>query len=261
MKRIISLGMMLKALASPISRSLLAILTLAAEPHCAGLPRIPAAAPSPAPAVPADLSPEVPDPYGFVTMKVGDYFSCDIPQDWSRDEGTGFGLSAEEKKAYGITLTAPELTTGVPAASGIPVRISLTYYAEGSLMYKNVDHYLKVFARPALGVALEGSSYGELTPVRIGGRDGTMFERDKNEYLFGGTNSGDIPPGVNVRRRLDAVPVPVKERFIVLPAKSGFFALGYSAPAERYAKYLPVFEEVARRFYPAQSTGGGAWVR
>jgi len=179
----------------------------------------------------------------------GSYFSCDVPPEWSRVEGSGFGLSDEEKKTYGITLGAPE-------SGEIPVRISLYYYAEGNLMYKSLEHYLNLFAKPALGTALEGSSYGEVTPAKVGGRDGMMFERLKQEFvpLQNSLDPSDSPGREGIvyerRREMMARAVPVKERFMLLPAKAGFYALRYSAPADKFAKYLPVFEQAAKRFYP-----------
>jgi hypothetical protein len=199
----------------------------------------------------ADLLPEAPDPYGFKTVEVGSYFRCEIPPDWLRGEGAGFGLTDEEKKTYGITLTAPE-------SGEVPVRISLYYYAEGNLMYKTLDHYLNLFAKPALGVVLAGSSYGEVTPAKVGGREGMMFERLKQEFvpLHNRLDLSDSPGREGVvyerRREMMARAVPVKERFMVLPAKSGFYALRYSAPADTFVKYLPVFEQVTKRFYPGR---------
>ena len=249
MKRKLSLGTMPTALALPACLALLAMLAAAGETRCADLPRISAVASPTAPAPPADLLPELPAPYGFKAVEVGSYFSCDIPPDWSRVEGTGFGLSDEEKKTYGITLGAPESVE-------IPIRISLYYYAEGNLMYKSVDHYLNLFAKPALGAALEGSSYGEVTPAKVGSRDGMMFERLKHEFvpLHKRLDLSDSPgrEGIVYERRgeMMARAVPVKERFMLLPAKSGFYALRYSAPADKFAKHLPVFEQLTKRFYP-----------
>ncbi|ABB32878.1 hypothetical protein GeomeDRAFT_0420 [Geobacter metallireducens RCH3] len=196
--------------------------------------------------VPHELIPGIPDPDGFVTVEVGDYFSCDIPPEWSRVDnyGSGLGLSNEEKKTYGFHLKAPE--PGEPS-----VAISIFYYAEGNLMYKSVDHYLRVFAQPALGVSLDGSSYGDVTAVKVAGRDGMVFERVKKEYAprESGTG-GPVKPGVYIRPGLNATRIPIRERFVVLPAKQGFFALRYTAPEEKFREFLPVFEKVTQRFFP-----------
>lgn len=198
--------------------------------------------------VPHDLVADSPDPDGFITVTVGDYFTCDIPPDWGRTDGSTSGLSDEEKKTYGIKLQAPFW-------GEIPTRISVYYYEEGNLLYKSADHYLRLFAQPALGTALEGSSYGAVSPVVISGREGVTFERVKNEYLpLNRTISpidgeDDNNPLVYERREMMARPVPVRERFVVLPAPPGFHALRYSAPEEDFAEALPVFEKVVATFH------------
>lgn len=198
--------------------------------------------------VPHDLVAVAPAPGGFITVTVGEYFTCAVPTDWGRTDGPMLGLSDEEKKTYGIKLEAPFL-------GEIPTRISVYYYEEGNLLYKSVDHYLRLFAQPALGVALEGSSYGAVSPTVISGWEGVTFERVRNEYLpLNHTISPvDREDGnshlVYERRELMARPVPVKERFVVLPAPSGFHALRYSAPAEDFPEALPVFEKVVDTFH------------
>lgn len=198
-----------------------------------------------------DLVADAPDPDGFITVTVRDYFTCDVPPDWGRTDGATVGLTDEEKKTYGIKLQAPFW-------GEVPTRISVYYYAEGNLLYKSADHYLRLFAQPALGMALEGSSYGTVSPTVISGRKGVTFERIKNEYLpLNRTISpidgeDDNNPLVYERREMMARPVPVKERFVVLPAPPGFHALRYSAPEEDFAESLPVFEKVVATFHALQ---------
>lgn len=214
-----------------------------AEPLASPVETVPAQQPAP-----PDLAPAAPAPDGFITVTVGDYFTCAIPTDWGRTDGQTFGLSDEEKKTYGIKLEAPFW-------GEIPTRVSIYYYAEGNLLYKSVDHYLRLFAQPALGVALEGSSYGAVSPMVISGREGVTFERVKNEYLPLNRTISPVDredgnsPLIYERRELMARPVPVKERFVVLPAPSGFHALRYSAPEEDFPEALPVFEKIVATFH------------
>jgi hypothetical protein len=198
--------------------------------------------------MPYDLVAETPDSDRFIAVTVGEYFTCATPADWGRADGQVFGLSDEEKKSYGIKLQAPFW-------GEIPIKISVDFYAEGNLLYGSVDHYLRVFAQPALGVALEGSSYGAVSPALVSGREGMTFERVKNEYLpldntIGPTSEpGRDDPRIYERREMMARPVPVRERFVVLPASSGFYALRYSAPEEVFPEHLAVFEKVVSTFY------------
>ncbi|OPY78789.1 MAG: hypothetical protein A4E64_00628 [Syntrophorhabdus sp. PtaU1.Bin058] len=182
----------------------------------------------------------------FVPLTLGNYFSCEIPAGWSRDDNT-FGLTQDEKKAYGLTLRKP-------LAGEVPVRISIYYYAEGNLLYRSADHYIRVFSQPVLGVALEGSSYGRISPLTVSGREAKMFERLKNEFVPVSNDLGSLDkpvkddPRIYERREMKARPVPVKERFIVLLAGSGFYALRYSAPAGDFEESLPAFERVRTTF-------------
>ena len=210
---------------------LLAALTAGIGPAHAGPPLSPSEPPSSLQTVPHDLIPETPDPYGFVTVKVGDYFICDIPPDWSRIDnyGSGLGLSNEEKKTYGFNLIAP-------SPGEIPVTISIFYYAEGNLMYKSVDHYL------------HHSTTGKITPMTASGREGMVFESVSVRSVASGTRVSD-KPGVFIRPGLNARQVPVRERFVVLPAPSGFYALCYTASEGKFQEFLPVFEQVTKRFY------------
>jgi len=182
----------------------------------------------------------------FVPVTIRNDFSCEVPADWSKD-GPSFGLSQEEKKVYGLILQGPY-------RGETPVKISMHYYAEENLIYKSIDHYLRVFSQSALGVALEGSSYGSITPVKVGGRDAKMFERIKKEYVpvNNTISSIDKPvkddPRVYERQEMMARPMSVKERFVVLPAEKGFYSLRYTAPAEKFQEFLPVFEKVTASF-------------
>ncbi len=222
---------------------LLAALAAGSGPAHGGPPSAPSGAPSSQPGVPADLIPEVPDPDGFVTVEVGDYFSCDVPPDWSRFDkyGSGFGLSNEEKKTHGFHLKAP--VTG-----GLPITIAIFYYAEGNLMYTSMDHYLRVFSQSAPEGDGDGNDYGKITPITVSGREGMVFESISVRSVASGTTGSD-KPGVYIRPGLNAKRVPVRERFVVLPAPSGFYALRYTAPTEKFQEFLPVFEQVTKRFY------------
>lgn len=188
----------------------------------------------------------VPVSSGFSPLVLNEYFTCDIPADWSMVDHWA-GLTAEEKKIYGVTLQGPW-------RGDIPIRISIHYYAEGNLHYRSIDHYLKLFSKPALGVALEGSSYESVASAILSGRTGKVFERLKNEYVplhnrLGGPDEPESR-GNKIFEKVEmmAKAVPVKERFLVLPAKSGFYALRYSAPAESFQEFVQIFGKVTTTF-------------
>lgn len=197
-------------------------------------------------AVPHDLVEETPYCAEWLPLTAEGYFNCEIPAGWGQGDHS-LGLSADEKGAYGIALHGPW-------RGEIPVKISISYYAEGNLLYRSADHYLRLFSQPALGVALEGSNYGPVTKATVSGRQALMFERVKNEFVPMQIDLGPDQPGdgngmVYERRELMARPIAVKERFVVLPAESGFYALRYSAAEENFQEFLPLFEKVTDTFY------------
>jgi len=186
----------------------------------------------------------------FELVTVRNFFSCEVPANWLKDVDY-FGLSQDEKKVYGFSLTGPHY-------GDIPIRISAYYYAKGNLMYKSIERYIRAFSQPVLGVALEGSSDDKITTLMLSGKEVKMFERIKNEYVpFSNIiRPSDEPakndPRVYERREMKARAVPVKERFVVIPAESGFYALRYTAPADKYQEFLPIFEKVTASFIAIQ---------
>lgn len=181
-------------------------------------------------------------------LSIDGHFSLVAPAGWGSADATA-GLSADEKRAWGLTLHGP-------SRAEISVRIAAHYYGNGGLQYRSIDHYLNVFAKPALGVALAGSEFGSVADITLAGRSAKVFERLKNEFVPLGNpiDRADKPerqdPRVYERREMMARPVPVRERFVVIPAAGGFFALRYTAGQADYEAFLPDFEKVLASFVP-----------
>lgn len=177
------------------------------------------------------------------------YFSCNIPANWGKEEGDpSLGLSQEEKKVYGIILHGPG--SGV-----VPTTISIYYYAEGNLVEDSAETYIRGHAQP-LFVLKEGDSYSPVTDSNVAGRKAWVFERQKNEFVpYSPLDGIEMPPDdvrVYERREMMARPVPVREKFVVIPSDSGFFALRYAAPAAEFEQFLPDFEQVTTTFHALQ---------
>lgn len=161
----------------------------------------------------------------------GDYFQCKIPADWSIYE-PGFGLSAEEKKVYGVTLFGPP--NGRPVA---PV-ISVHYYEPGNLLHKTMERFIRTHAEPVLGFVAEGRSYGKVRETELAGRKAQTFERIDIRFIG--------------ERALHPLKVSIFEKFIVIPDKKneGFYVLKLSVPAAAKDKYAGIFEVIAESFLP-----------
>jgi hypothetical protein len=162
-----------------------------------------------------------------------DYFKCNIPANWSIYD-PGFGLSAEEKKVYGVTLFGPR--NGSPVT---PV-ISVHYYAPGNLLHKTMEVFIRRHAWPVLGFVAEGKSYGEVRQSEFAGREAKEFERIDIRFIG--------------ERTLNPPKVSIHEKFIVVPAAKdeGFYVLKLSVPAADKDKYTEVFGESVKSFIPGK---------
>lgn len=93
-------------------------------------------------------------------------------------------------------------------------------------------------------------------PRRPGGRAAKVFECTRNEFvparnLIDADEKGERrEPRVYDRRQMMARPVAARERFVVIPAESGFFALRYSARQVDFSAFVQEFERVLASFVP-----------
>lgn len=173
------------------------------------------------------------------------YFSCNIPASWGREEvDRPSEFSQEERKVYGIVLLRPGFDV-------ISVRISIYFYAKGNPLEDSPETYIRRHARP-LFVLKEGDSYGPVTNTHVAGRNAWVFDRQKNEFVPYPPLDGIEPSSDDVRvyehRERMAKLIPVREKFVVISADSGFYALRYSAPARQFEEFLPDFEQVTTTF-------------
>jgi len=161
----------------------------------------------------------------------GNYFKCSIPADWSVYDPV-FGLSAQEKKVYGVTLFGPQ--NGSPVS---PV-ISIHYYAPGNPLHKTMNRFIRIHSGPILGLVSEGKSYGEVRQIEIAGREAKTFERIDIRFIG--------------ERAINMPRVSIFEKFIVIPARKdeGFYVLELSVPDETKNKYTRIFEEAVKSFLP-----------
>ena len=159
----------------------------------------------------------------------GRYFKVTLPSGWSKIEEI-FGLSAEEKKVYGVRVRGPI------SKDEIASMISVHYYAPGNLLHETMERFINIHAQPALGVNIDGKEYGRVRDESVADRPAKVFERKVYEY---------IPP-----RALKPKKVAVSECFVVMSANKGFYVLRYRAPEDIAEEYRPVFEKMISFFEP-----------
>jgi hypothetical protein len=157
----------------------------------------------------------------------GEHFRCRLPAGWTQSWAPRL---ARVEKVYGLEASAP----GQP--EGPAVRITVDYFAGDNAVHKGADAYVAAHSRRNQALRMPGEKYGPVSGVELGGRRGRVFERETFAFW---------PPD-----HPRAGKVPMRERFVVLPAKEGFYALSYSAPAPLYERYRSAFEVVLESFVP-----------
>jgi len=167
-------------------------------------------------------------PSGEKYVSEGGYFKCVLPKGWPAVRSMGQPASA--KKIYGVDLT------GSAGTDGIAPSISVKYYAKGNTLFRSAGEFIKIHSKPIAGLGLEGDKYSSVTATTVSGRAAGRFERQKSDFAM--------------PRRVENKKVPVFERYIVLPAKEGFFVLSYYSVFSEAKAGLPVFEGEVKSFEP-----------
>lgn len=199
------------------------------------------------PALPLQAEPSPPSsaaPSRHTPLSAANFFRYQVPAGWSAIPEHPFGLSAEEKKVFAVTLHGP-------LRGEIPLRISAAYYAQGNLLYKSVAQYVRIFSPVSPAAGAEADAQGQARSITVSGREARMFERERKEFMPmhrpispNDSPSRDDPRVYERRGEMMARAVPVRERFVVIPGKAGFHALRYSAAAEDFQEFLPDFEKL-----------------
>ncbi|MFH1830613.1 MAG: hypothetical protein ABH871_07545 [Pseudomonadota bacterium] len=155
------------------------------------------------------------------------YFTVEIPAGWLKAD-VAFGLSQEKKKVYGANFLAAS------DSDGLAPRISVHYYAQGNLLHKTADKFIRTHSEPVLGATDDGRYYSPVKKGLVGKYHAKVFECNTFEY---------IPP-----ESIDQKKIPVYEKFAVVPAKAGFYVLSLYSPMETSKANLKAYKSVLASF-------------
>ena len=151
------------------------------------------------------------------------YFSCDIPTGWdlSRDPEKD-----AEYKIFEIALNGPEGFT----------TIDVSYMLKDNEDFSGYRDFLDRNSRNVLGETDNAREhYGPVTKTTLDGKPALALKRDRMTYLHPESTSDES--------------VRLIEDLTVLPMKDGsFYVLHYTAEADAYEEFRPVFERVVRSF-------------
>jgi len=151
------------------------------------------------------------------------YFSCDIPAGWDvrRDPAED-----EDYRIFEIALDAPARFTS----------ISVRCLLEDNADFAGYKDFLDRNSRNVLGETDNAREhYGPVTKTTLDGKPAFALKRDRMTYLHPESTSDES--------------VRLIEDLYVLPMKDGsFYVLHYTAEADAYEEFRPVFERVVRSF-------------
>lgn len=174
-----------------------------------------------------------PEPFDKYVMD-HEYFTCYIPSHWKLERDA----AGDEKAAiYEISLTMPDKAKpedGDKYFFPDPF-IYVGYYAKDNQQHKTYESFIK--------------DYEELAQKREGS-DKSHYDKPKQSKI-NGQEATEITYEVyqeEPRGPLFTTKYWLKEKFIVIQAREGFYILAYKSPREFYDQYLPAFEEVAKTF-------------
>lgn len=157
------------------------------------------------------------------------YFDVNIPAGWTKQEQY-FGLSQAEKGIFGLTLSAPGHESAVQTV------MSAHYYAPDNLMDKTPEKFIRIHSMEA---TQNGAAFPALPKVEGGVIAGLPAK------IFGNITTQSSKP-----RSLNNERIEIWESFVVIPLKSGYYALRYTAAREAYGQGLAAFEAFIASFKP-----------
>ena len=149
-------------------------------------------------------------------------FSCEVPAAWQQKRD----LDKEKRDK------TPQLELLGPRAEKSPVMIYAAFYSKEGKYFDGFQDYIDRNSKDSWGET--GDKYSPVREIALGGRKAFVFEREVKTSV-----NPESPTGETVQ---------IVEKFYVLPAADGFFALHFYAPKSVYNKHLPVFERLAKTF-------------
>jgi hypothetical protein len=167
-------------------------------------------------------------------------FTVLIPKGWAREEnGHPYG---DLTKISGIRLTGPI------GPEGVPPTITVRHYS-GEQLFKSPDEFIHNALNSI--VRIDYQREATLADVQIAGRPGKQFHIKTFELVYlPQFGKPPMPEGVVYEIVPPHKQVDMTEQYIVVPARQGYFVLGYRAPIKNVEEYQLLFGRVVESFLP-----------
>ena len=149
-------------------------------------------------------------------------FSCEVPSSWQ--------LKRDLEKEKGDK--TPQLELLGPRSDKSPVIIYMAFYSAAGDYFSGYKDFIGRNSKDPWGET--ENKYGPVKETKLNGRRAFVFDREVKTSLNPESPSGET--------------VQILEKFYVIPAADGFFALHFYAPKPAYKTHLAVFERIAKSF-------------
>lgn len=157
---------------------------------------------------------------GYKTYKMDDnIFKCLIPSDWKIERDAS---KDKETKIYKLVLINPSDPKTV---------VTLKYYSPQS--GKKYEDFIQLNSKAADGrLETANEKYEKLKEITINDRKAFEINRKLKEFESMDSN----------------LSYWLKERIIVIPAKSGFYTITFSSDERNFSKHKIVFDNILKTF-------------
>lgn len=162
-------------------------------------------------------------------------FSVLLPSSWNRSE-SGFDYDFRDGNITGVKLVGPKNNVGAE------VKISIVYYEYSRSMSNYSDYVALVQNTPTREDFPKKELYKKMV---VGGKKAFSFQIKTFDLIF--EQSFNRPPdtGADYKFVPPHTKVSMVEKYIIIPAKHGFFALHYDAPQDMRKECDPIFGKIA----------------
>lgn len=167
-------------------------------------------------------------------------FSVDIPEEWDKKE-SGFPYELQDENMSAIELSGP-----ISNDRAI-VKISLLYYKNGSF-FEDYRHYIHVQQNTPTRIDIDKKSV--FSKMKVDHKKALSFEIKTTELVFlYPVEQAPMEEGMYYKFAPPYKQVTMIEKFIIIPAKRGFFVIHYDTPKDMFDDCDGVFMKIVKSLH------------
>lgn len=160
------------------------------------------------------------DPFRFRMVECPEgYFRCEVPDDWQliRDR------REEARTHYHGVYFFPA------AEKEIRPTLSVRYFAPDNTYFASAEAYINRQTKPGI-ITLRDETVSAVRECVVDGRPASAFTRHSVDFY---------PP-----ESIDTERIPVRSEYLVIPHRTGFVVVLFSAPTASFARWEPVYRHL-----------------